>query len=67
MTRVEQLQQQIVRLSPDEFVQLREWLTDPDGAEWDRKIAQDSANGKLDRLTAQALADHAAGKSRSFD
>jgi hypothetical protein len=67
MTRVEQLHQQILQLDPDELAQLREWLMDPDGAEWDRQIAHDSANGKLDRLTAQALADHAAGKSRSFD
>jgi hypothetical protein len=66
MTRVEQLQQQILKLSPHEFAQLREWLMDPDGAEWDRQIAQDSADGKLDRLVAQALADHAAGKSRPF-
>ena len=66
MTHVEQLEQQIVQLNPDEFAQLREWLMDPDGAGWDRQIERDSANGKLDRLTAQALADHAAGKSRSF-
>ncbi len=66
MTRVERLEQQILQLDPDEFVQLREWLMDADGAEWDRQIERDSARGKLDQLIAQALADHAAGKSRSF-
>ena len=64
MTRVEQLEQQIGQLDPDEFVQLREWLMEQDWAEWDKQIERDAAEGKLDRLIAQGLADHAAGKSR---
>jgi hypothetical protein len=64
MTRVEQLEQQIVQLDPDEFAQLREWLLEQDWAEWDRQIERDGASGKLDRLMKRALADHAAGKSR---
>ena len=64
MTRVEQLEQQIGQLDPDEFVQLREWLMEQDWAEWDKQIERDTAEGKLDRLIAQGLADHAAGKSR---
>jgi hypothetical protein len=61
MTKVEQIAQ---RLSPEEFAQLREWLLEQDWAEWDRQIERDAAAGKLDRLMKQALADHAAGKSR---
>ena len=64
MTRVEQLEQQIVQLDPSEFAQLREWLLEQDWAEWDLQIERDAASGKLDRLAKQALADHAAGKSR---
>jgi hypothetical protein len=64
MTRVEQLEQQIVQLDPEEFAQLREWLMEQDWSEWDRQIERDAASGKLDRLVKQALADHAAGKSR---
>jgi hypothetical protein len=64
MTRVEQLEQQIVQLNPDEFAQLREWLMEEDWAEWDLQIERDAASGKLDRMAKQALADHAAGKSR---
>ena len=64
MTRVEQLEEQIVQLDPDEFAQLREWLMEQDWAEWDKQIERDAAEGKLDRLIAQGLADHAAGKSR---
>jgi hypothetical protein len=64
MTRVEQLEQEIATLNPDEFIQLREWLMEQDWAEWDRQIERDSAAGKLDGLMKRALADHAAGKSR---
>jgi hypothetical protein len=64
MTKVEQIAQEIQRLSPDEFAELREWLLEQDWAEWDRQIERDAAAGRLDRLMKQALADHAAGKSR---
>ncbi len=64
MTRVEQLEQEIAKLNPDEFARLREWLLERDWDEWDRQIERDGAAGKLDGLMKQALADHAAGKSR---
>ncbi len=64
MTRVEQLEQEIAKLSSQEFAQLRDWLLEQDWAEWDREIERDAAAGKLDRLINQALADHAAGKTR---
>ena len=64
MTRVEQLEQEIAKLSPDEFAQLRDWLFEQDWAEWDRQIERDAADGMLDGLMKQALADHAAGKTR---
>jgi hypothetical protein len=64
MTRVEQLEQEIAKRNPDESAQLREWLFEQDWVEWDRRIERDGAAGKLDALMKQALADHAAGKSR---
>ena len=63
MTRVEHLEQEIARLNPEEFTQLREWLLERDWAEWDRQIERDSAAGRLDGLMKRALADHAAGKT----
>jgi len=64
MTRVEQLEQEIGKLSAEEFAQLRVWLMERDWSEWDRRIEADSASGKLDAMMKQALDDHAAGKSR---
>jgi hypothetical protein len=64
MTRVEQLEQEIAKLTPEEFRQLRDWVAELDWEAWDRQIEADAAAGKLDRLMKQALADHAAGKTR---
>ena len=55
MTRVEQLEQEIAKLSADEFAQLRDWLLEQDWNEWDREIKRDVKAAKLDRLMKQAL------------
>jgi hypothetical protein len=64
MSKVEQLEEEIAKLSADEFAQLRTWLLEHDWDQWDRQIERDAKAGKLDRLMKQALADHAAGKTR---
>jgi hypothetical protein len=64
MTRVEQLEQEIGKLSAQEFAQLRAWMMERDWTGWDRQIEADSASGKLDAMMRQAIEDHAAGKSR---
>jgi hypothetical protein len=66
MTRVEQLEEEIKKLSPEEFAKLREWLLEVDWQEWDRKIERDAASGKMDKLFEKSLADHRAGKSREI-
>jgi len=66
MTRVEQIEQEITKLTLEEFAALRDWVLEQDWEEWDRQIERDVANGKLDRLMKEALADHAAGKTRPF-
>ena len=63
MTKLEAIEEQIKQLSPAELAELRDWLAEHDWSEWDRQIERDSANGKLEKLFADARADHAAGKS----
>jgi hypothetical protein len=63
MSRVEQLEQQIAALDGEELRVLREWFAQFDSDDWDRQIAADANNGKLARLAARALQDHAAGLS----
>jgi hypothetical protein len=64
MTRLEKLEREIQELSPREFSQLREWVLERDWDEWDHQIESDAAEGKLDGLMREAVADHVAGKSR---
>jgi len=66
MTRVQALEQEIERLSPEELVELRVWLDERDAEAWDREIANDAASGKLDKLFEKSISDHRAGKSREI-
>lgn len=63
MSKIEQIEQQIERLSPEELAKLREWFVQFDAEAWDRELESDSISGRLDSLAEQALRDHAAGKS----
>lgn len=66
MTRLETLEDEIKKLSPTEFDQLREWFLEEDWKQWDQQIEQDSASGKLDTLFEEADRAHIAGKSTKF-
>jgi hypothetical protein len=66
MTRLETIEEQIQALSPEEVMQLREWLLEREAEEWDREIERDAASGKLDKLFEKSVADHRAGKSREI-
>jgi len=63
MSRVEQLKEQIRGLSPDELAEFRSWYERFDRATWDRRIAADVRTGRLDALGAEALREHARGKT----
>ena len=66
MTRLENLEEEIKKLTPTEFGQLRDWLLEQDWLQWDRQIEEDSASGKLDALFDEAERAHLAGKSTKF-
>ena len=64
MSRVEQLEQDIMGLSPSEFAALRDWFQSYLGDEWDKQIEADAKAGKLDHLAREALAEHKAGRTK---
>jgi hypothetical protein len=66
MTRVQALEQEIERLSPEELVELRVWFDEREAEAWDREIERDTTSGKLDKLFEKSMADHSAGKSREI-
>jgi len=64
MSELEEIEQRIRKLPPDQLAQFRAWFIEFDHVLWDRQIEADSTSGKLDKLAAEALADYKAGKAR---
>ena len=63
MGKIENLEEQILALSPEEFARFREWFAQFDAEAWDRQLEADVKAGKLDKLAERALRAHAAGQS----
>jgi hypothetical protein len=61
MTRVEGIEEEVQKLSPDEFSELRDWILERDWEQWDRQIEE---QGRLEPLFERALEAHRQGKSR---
>lgn len=66
MSEVEQLEQRIENLPPEELAKLRAWFVEFDARVWDEQIEADAKAGKLDGLITEALADYKAGKAREL-
>jgi len=47
MTKLQTIEEEIKKLSPEELAELREWFLERDAEEWDREIERDAASGKL--------------------
>lgn len=63
MTKVEQIESDVQKLSREELDAFRQWFEEYEAQAWDEKIKADMLAGKLDRLAEEALADHQAGRS----
>ena len=66
MSKLEKIKTEIEALPSDEVARLREWLDELDAQRFDQQIEADAASGKLDRMIAEAKANHAAGRSRKL-
>ena len=63
MSRLENIESEVMDLSPEELSAFREWFAEFDPEIWDRQFASDVKAGKLDELAERALRDHAGGLS----
>ena len=54
MTQVQEIEDSIERLPPEQFRELAEWLRERDQQLWDDQLDSDSASGKLDFLFKEA-------------
>jgi hypothetical protein len=66
MSELEELENRIRNLSPEELAKFRAWFVEFDHVLWDRQIQSDSKSGKLDRLVNEALADYKSGKAKKI-
>ncbi len=61
MANVEEIQEAIEGLPPEDYARLRRWFAAKDWAEWDEEIERDSASGALDFLVEEAEREKAKG------
>jgi hypothetical protein len=63
MSEIEQLEQRIQSLSPEELARFRAWFLEFDAKIWDQQIEADVKDGKLDKLIDKGVVDFKAGKA----
>jgi hypothetical protein len=66
MSTLEQIEAAILTLPSDEFTRLRRWPSDVDYQRWDEQLEQDVAEGKLDALAEEAIAEFNAGRCKTI-
>ncbi len=66
MSNLEQIEAAILSLPSDEFERLRLWFLDLDYERWDEQLEQDIAEGKLETLAQEAIAEFQAGHCREI-
>lgn len=62
MSTVQEIEQAVRQLPPDQLANFRAWFAEFDAEAWDRQLEQDIAAGKLDSLAQEALNDQREGR-----
>jgi hypothetical protein len=64
MSKVEQIEAEIIALTSDEVWKLDDWLTEHKARLWDEEMERDARpGGALDRLAKKAIEDFHAGRT----
>ncbi|MEZ2238185.1 hypothetical protein [Microcoleus sp.] len=66
MLTIEQIENAILQLPPNKIGELLEWFLNLDYQRWDVQLERDIADGKLDALAAEAIADFESGNYRAI-
>lgn len=66
MSNVERIEKDVQELSPDELADFRKWFTSYDSSLWDQRLDRDVKAGKLNGLRDEALAEHAAKRTKEL-
>ncbi|HTB14375.1 MAG TPA: hypothetical protein VK752_22550 [Bryobacteraceae bacterium] len=54
MSRIQEIEQAIETLSPEEFSEIARWVLELEQKRWDDQMNRDAASGKLDFLREEA-------------
>jgi hypothetical protein len=63
---MQEIEQAITELSPNELARFREWFEEFDAQAWDEQFENDAKSGKLDQLADKAIRDFRAGKAKEL-
>ena len=63
---IQEIEQAITELSPEELAHFREWFEEFDAQVWDEQFERDARSGKLDNLTRKAKSDFQTGKAKEL-
>lgn len=66
MRKIEEIEDDIEKLSSQELKAFRRWFIDFDALQWDEQIQEDVKSGKLDNLANEAINDFRAGKAKEL-
>jgi hypothetical protein len=66
MLTLEQIEAAILTLPSNDLQRLRQWFFDLDYQRWDEQLEQDIANGKLEALGEEAIAEFKVGHFRQI-
>ncbi len=61
---IQEIEQAITELDPDELTRLREWFDEYFAQVWDEQIERDAASGRLDKLITEVDEEYIAGHSK---
>jgi hypothetical protein len=62
MSSIQEIEQAIRQLSPEDLAAFRAWFIEFDAAHWDQRLENDVAAGRLDKLADEALLDLREGR-----
>ena len=66
MSNLEQIEAAILTLPSDDFEKLKKWFFDLDYQRWDRELEKDVAEGKLEALAEEAIAEFESGNCQEI-
>ncbi|HEX8431519.1 MAG TPA: hypothetical protein VF625_09535 [Longimicrobium sp.] len=66
MSSIQEIEQAVSGVSPQDLARFRAWFLEFDSAAWGRHLEEDVTTGRLDELAEEALAEHRAGRTRQL-